>query len=387
MKLPELGLREWTSELEWSPDWEEEGTHERRLGPARVRFAGFTLKRVARILRKFDLEVRDEPPVVTLRDAVFVKRRRCLYRLDGSRIDETMWTWIDPDLHAWPSQEAKAEAMNAKHMSPTADIPKTLARVEQPVLYLGELKRHYGHFLTDGMARLWAMDRLDPQAPAFFHLDPQQAMGVSYVGQVMESLGIPAERMIWPQQATVFSEVICPMPAIQLSLRAYKAFDRPHRWATRALAPYGVAPRRPVYLSRRELGPGHRALLGEDELERRLEREGYLIVHPDRLTLADQVAIFNGDEPVVAPMGSALHTVMFRLKPRGQKLGALTPEDVPGRFLLVDMVKANRTTYANCLTELTVGEAPQALPLKERAWAIDPDRAMAMLDDAGFFRN
>lgn len=385
MKLPDLGLRQWTSELEWSPDWEVEGTHERRLGKARVRFAGFTPKRIARILRKFDLEAHGEPELHTLREAVYVKRRRCLYRLDGSRIDETMWTWVDPDLKAWPSQEAKAEAMAAKHMPPTAVIPKNLARIEQPVLYLGELKRHYGHFLTDGMARLWALDRLPTDAPAFFHLDPVTAMGVSYVGQVMEALGVPAERMIWPGQATIFSELVCPMPAIQLSLRVYQAFDRPHRWATRAVAPYGVAPRRPVYLSRRELGPGHRGLLGEDELEARLEREGYLVVHPDRLTLADQIAVFNGDRPVVAPLGSSLHTVLFRIKPRGQKLGVLTAPDVPGRFPLIDMVKANRTTYANCLTEVTEAEAPGALALKDRAWAIDVDRAMAQLDDAGFF--
>ena len=126
-----------------------------------MRFAGFTPKRIARD----PAQVRPGGPrrasrSYTLREAVYVKRRRCLYRLDGSRIDETMWTWVDPDLKAWPSQEAKAEAMAAKHMPPTAVIPKNLARIEQPVLYLGELKRHYGHFLTDGMARLWALDRL-----------------------------------------------------------------------------------------------------------------------------------------------------------------------------------------------------------------------------------
>ena len=254
------------------------------------------------------------------------------------------------------------------------------------MLYLGELKRHYGHFLTDGMARLWALDRLDPEAPAFFHLDPHQGMGIFYVSQVMEALGVPAERMIWPQQATVFSEIVCPLPSIQLSLRIYGAFSGPHRWASEQIARDAEPPNRPIYLSRRALGPGHRSLQGEAELEARLEAEGYLIVHPDRLTLADQIALFNQDKPVVAPMGSSLHTVLFRTRPGRQRLGVLTPEDVPGRFLMIDMVKANRTTYANCMSEVTQAEAPGELALKERTWAIDPDRAMAQLDDAGFFR-
>ena len=71
------------------------------------------------------------------------------------------------------------------------------------------------------------------------------------------------------------------MPAIQLSLRvSTRRLIGPHRWATRAVAPYGVAPRRPVYLSRRELGPGHRGLLGEDELEAAARARGLLVVHP-----------------------------------------------------------------------------------------------------------
>jgi capsular polysaccharide biosynthesis protein len=385
MKLPDLGLRQWTSELDWSPDWEIEGVHERGLGRGRVRFSGFTPKRISRALRKFDTGRHEEPELITLRDAVFLRRKRCLYRLDGSRIDETMWTWVDPDISTWPTLESKAMAMAEKHMPAHAEIPQRVKRIEQPVLYLGELKRHYGHFLTDGMARLWALDRMPVDAPAFFHLDPVDAMGVSHVGQVMEALGIPAERMIWPDQATVFSEILCPMPAIQLSVRAYDAFDRPHRWAAQALAGDLDRPSRPVYLSRRGLGEGHREIFGEEELEARLEAEGYLVVQPEKLTLTQQIALFDQDKPVVGPVGSALHTVLFRRRVRGQKLGVLTPPDVPGRFLLIDRVKANRTTYCNCMRELTEAESPIDVPLQQRSWKIDVERAMAQLDDAGFF--
>jgi capsular polysaccharide biosynthesis protein len=386
MKLPDLGLRQWTSELDWTPDWEIEGVHERGLGRGRVKFSGFTPKRIARNLRKFDMGRQDEPAIHTFHDAVYVRGKRCLYRLDGTRIDETMWTWVDPDLATWPTLETKAQAMAEKHMPATITVPQRLKRVEGPVLYLGELKRHYGHFLTDGMARLWALDRLPTDAPAFFHLDPVTAMGVSHVGEVMEALGVPADRMIWPDRATVFSEVICPMPAMQLSVRAYDVFDRPHRWAAEAIAGDIERPAHPVYLSRRGLGQGHRELVGEDELERRLEAEGYLIVQPERVTLAQQIALFEHDKPVIGPLGSALHTVLFRRRPRGAGLGVLTPPDVPARFLLIDRVKANRTTYCNCMAELTQADVPIDVPLQQRSWAIDVDRAMAQLDHAGFFR-
>jgi capsular polysaccharide biosynthesis protein len=385
MNLPDLALRRWTPELDWTPDWEIEGVHERGLGRGRVQFSGFTPKRISRILRKFDVERHDEPELLTLRDAVFLRGRRCLYRLDGSRIDETMWTWVDPDIATWPALQTKALAMAEKHMPAQARIPKRLKRIDRPVLYLGELKRHYGHFLTDGMARLWALDRMPTDAPAFFHLDPVTAMGTSHVGQVMEALGVPAERMIWPGEATVFSEILCPLPAMQLSVRAYDAFDRPHRWAAQAIAGDLDRPSRPVYLSRRGLGEGHRQLAGEEQLEQRLEAEGYLVVQPERLTLTQQIALFDQDRPVVGPLGSALHTVLFRRRTRGQKLGVLSPPDVSGRFLLIDRVKANRTTYCNCLTELTEAGVPAELPLQQRSWAIDVDRAMAQLDHAGFF--
>ena len=98
------------------------------------------------------------------------------------------------------------------------------------------------------------------------------------------------------------------------------------------------------------------------------------------------MSIFDQDAPVVGVAGSGLHTVLFRTAARPARIGVLTPEDVPGRFLLIDMLKRTEAAYINAMTETTPASPGATTPLQQRAWRIDVERAMALLDDAGFFR-
>jgi capsular polysaccharide biosynthesis protein len=347
-----------------------------KAGRAEIRFCGFGRRRIQRLLGWFDCLADADPPLIELDEVLFIPRMRCLYDAEGRRIEPTKVTYVEPDAPALANP--KIAQVEQDTMPAAIEPPAKLQCIEQPVLFLGEAHDHYGHLLADTLGRMWALDRAPAELKVLFAPDPKLRLNPPLVRLMLARLGLDEARILRPQRPTLFQRVLCPVAALQQS-RVYRAFERPHLRIARAL-PGAPAPDRPVYLSRRGLGRSHRRPKCEEMLEARLQREGFAIVRPERLDLAAQAAIFNGDQPIVGAYGSALHTVLFRTRPEGARLGVLFPQRfaLPPRFAMIDAVKGSRAAYINCLRP--AGEGPA-----QDDWRIDVEAAMAHLDGAGFF--
>ena len=348
-------------------------------GRAEIRFCGFRSRRVAGLLDWFDYRAQADPPLLELNEVLFVPRMRCLYDAAGRRIEPSKVIYVEP--YAPASANAKMAQVEQDTMPAQVEVPAKLERVRGPVLFLGEAHDHYGHLLTDTLGRMWALDRVDPGLKVLFAPDPKLRLDPPHVRLMLQRLGLNEDRILRPQRPTVFERLVCPIAGLQLS-RVYQAFERPHLSIGRSLAG-AQPPDRPVYLSRRGLGSAHRRPRGEEELEARLEREGFAVVRPEQLGLAEQIALFDGDQPVVGAYGSAMHSVLFRTRPEGARLAILFPERfaLPPRFAMIDAVKGSRAAYINCLRP----DGPDQGPTSAEDWRIDVEAAMAHLHGAGFF--
>lgn len=69
------------------------------------------------------------------------------------------------------------------------------------------------------------------------------------------------------------------------------------------------APQARIFLGRRNMQ--WRRLLNEEEISEALGRLGFVIVYPEDLTLAQQIAVFNSARWIVAPNGSSLLNLIF----------------------------------------------------------------------------
>jgi hypothetical protein len=343
------------------------------IGRAHFGFVGFAEPATPTLLSRFDYRPSGPPPMRRLEQVLFLPGQRCLYSASGERLEISRPTYIEPDAPEW-FNAAKVARIERVSMPP-AIVPPNARRIDEPVLFLGEVHDHWGHFITDTLARFWALEHAPPGVKLLFAPDPGDRMQAPVVRTLLEALGLGPERILRPEQPVLISELHCPIPALQFS-RIYQEFETTHRHIAERLAATSRArpPRRPVYLTRSRLGGGMRRLGGEEELEDRLKREGYEIVSPERLGLAEQMAIFNGDRPVVGAFGSAMHTVLFRRAEQGQRLAILFPEKIPPRFMMVEIVKASQASYVKCIRS----EAPDG-----SRWSLDPKTAMQRLDAAG----
>jgi capsular polysaccharide biosynthesis protein len=294
------------------------------------------------------------------------KRRRwtALYDGQGRRVDETNIV-VAPRMH----RKFAAEYRKAPER---IDVPEDLEVVEDDVLYIGVSRDHYGHFVLDSMSRMWAA--LDRDLPCIF-LGTGKMAG-EYYREIMGSMSFP---VLTPDRPTLYRRIWVPSPSLTVDEISRNA-DAAHLVVTERLHPAnGGRWEQPVFLSRRRLVSRARSLITnqvqEEKLEAALEMAGYRIVHPQELSFADQIALFNECPNIVGLIGSAFHTTLFSRRSWTAKLALLTfNHRKNSRYRLVDSIKGYSPRYIKC-TDVN---------LSDKTMSIDVGKAIRRLDECGF---
>lgn len=173
---------------------------------------------------------------------------------------------------------------------------------------------HFGHFCAESLSRVWALSKLSPsfnsiifylRVPTqpirnfvfdFFRaLDPD--LKISFVSDFtrIEELAIPE------QLGHSINGFIYGHPAVREGFKNLRTFKRG-----------GI---NKVYVSRTGLKNNEGGVLLERVIEANLEDEGYLIIHPEKLSIREQLEIYNSADKLIFSDGSALHLYAFVARP------------------------------------------------------------------------
>lgn len=186
-------------------------------------------------------------------------------------------------------------------------------------LFGGNFRGHFGHFLVESTARLWAMDHLPEQPESILYLPYRGEVGA--IERVMEghdrfyrllgidipvrTFGTPlrVERLFVPELGFGWADRYAGSPA-------YRAFMQGRLRA--AVAPEGG---KKLYISRARLAAQRGGVLGETVIEENLARAGYEIFHPEKHPIDVQIARYRAAQRIVALDGSALHLAAYVTDP------------------------------------------------------------------------
>lgn len=288
--------------------------------------------------RLSDLEIEDADPRIEVVDrAIWSPTDGCLYRPAGFRVDSSARPFGSPMRRTFPD--------SPEHMMVGSDLP----RLPGAFLWAGPLTTHFGHFLLEGIARLWAVGRF-PDLPIL--VTPEGPLQVpSFRTAFLRAAGIGRDRLVAVDRPCVLEQVVVPLPSLvhdggghtihrELPLRVAEALDGP---------PTAVRPSdRPVHLSRSRLEPARRRAEAEAALERELRRTGFLVISPERLSLRRQIRLWRRHTTFTGQIGSAFHAAL--LAPDRRRTVVLAHEDgVPAHYATIDALCDTRATYAACL--------------------------------------
>jgi hypothetical protein len=217
----------------------------------------------------------------------------------------------------------------------------------RPGLYYfaGAAWDHFGHFLTEGLSRWWLLARLPQSVRAelrfvLYNDRPLEPWQLDF----LEALGVHPKRIVHLAEPQRFERLIVPSAAYNLHCAASPAqadvwerigsvFDR------------GAGPER-VYLSRLRY-THHRALVNEQEVERLFHARGFTVLHPQELSVADQVAAVRHARLIAGSAGSAMYLSAFA-RPGARRL-IISPRNFTFRDdQLISHLRGGQLAYVLC---------------------------------------
>lgn len=163
---------------------------------------------------------------------------------------------------------------------------------------------NYGHFLYDGLPLAY-QTCLSLPAGAAVLVGPELA---PWQREILELLGIADryEAMTFP---TRFSRVVASSH-LSLHVSYPMRFIRPVFDRLRLVAGSGRKTNRCLFISRSRYS-NERLLLNSDEVEALFRDNGFEVVHPERMSVAEQVAVFSEAAVVAGESGAGMANVGF----------------------------------------------------------------------------
>lgn len=184
---------------------------------------------------------------------------------------------------------------------------------DETVVYCGYLVHQWGHFLVEGVARLWYFLENDPAIDKYvFMLDENEDREIRGNYRVfLELLGI-WDKLEFINRPTSYRKVLVPELAFHCmdycSAKFLKIFD-----TVAENAPVDPAwnPIPKIYYSRSQLQKGSGCEFGYDVLDDFFARNGYTILFPEKVPLAQMIFYIRHAEVVATLSGSLPHNMLF----------------------------------------------------------------------------
>lgn len=245
-------------------------------------------------------------------DVIYTPSTRLYSPMDGGLFDD---------------QNIRIEASRIKrHLTDTPDDmeplvfqsnPDELPVYEWPVLYIGRILEHYGHFLLESLATWWPLvEDIGDIDRYLLHVCDKELLEKPYVKAFLTAAGINQDNLVYFDKTTRLKQVLVANTSFQLESHIHDEYKSiMNRLAERLGGEDVTETDQPAYISRRSVDFGVVGYRDEDKLETFLEERGVQIVHPQYLSLSEQIKVYNRHRVIIGIAGSGMHNTVFQLKP------------------------------------------------------------------------
>lgn len=172
--------------------------------------------------------------------------------------------------------------------------------IDKPLFLADSSHAGFGHTLVETVPML-EMARSVPGV--------RIASSARIFSAMFDGMGFDPDAVLRINGPVFCKTVYIPDPPLELAgyihTVARRAFDRLSVIAAQS----AIEPKRRIYLSRSKVDA--RRLINESAIEELFRRYGFTVIHPQDLSLPDQIKLILGAEAVAGPTGSAMHNLVF----------------------------------------------------------------------------
>lgn len=175
---------------------------------------------------------------------------------------------------------------------------------------------HFGHLMTEMVARLWGWEhakRHAPEVKALFHVRNSPGKTGELERKLFAAYGIPESALVSTDHPVRLDSVIGASPMWHNRAPFYAHPDIRETWArltSGLLSGREPATHPRIFVSRGRDVRHRRSCRNQDEVERFFADRGFVVLYPEEHSLEEQVAIFAGARVVAGFAGSAMFNLM-----------------------------------------------------------------------------
>jgi capsular polysaccharide biosynthesis protein len=249
-----------------------------------------------------------------------------------------------------------------------ADVP-TLPGIHY---FAGAAFGHFGHFILEGLSRWWLLALLPAslRAQLRFVLYDDRPLPPWQL-ELLQCLGVAPDRLLHLTQPMRFERLLVPSTAYHLHRGIASAHGDTWERIAAAFDRGRGGPER-VYLSRSH-HRSNRVLLNEPDVERHFQARGFTVLHPQELSIAQQLAAVRHAKLIAGSAGSAMYLSAFA-RPGARKL-IVSPRNFTFRDdQLISHLRDQQLAYLLCPND------PSARHPRYSDYRVAPDLLTAALD-------
>ena len=179
---------------------------------------------------------------------------------------------------------------------------------DREVVYIGLYRSQWGHFLLEGLSRLWVLQEINI-TDAYFVFTSNEGFPQNNALRLFSILGIKREQLILVSKPTRFKKIIVPESSYvpgHYWTREYKnIFD-----TILEKNVYNGDTYNKIYLSRTRLRKDHLEI-GEKLFQDFFESRGYKIIYPEMLLIDEQIGILCKAKSIASLNGTIAHNIVW----------------------------------------------------------------------------
>lgn len=175
--------------------------------------------------------------------------------------------------------------------------------IDEDVIFLGPLSKHYGHFILEGLSRLWFC--LEPES-VNYKCVYISGYGEDRFNEFFKLFGLEEKNVIKIRKPTRFRTVIVPEQSIRLHDFYHEKYKET---VDKIKEKVESANFEKVYFSKARI-KNNRAV-GEASIEEVFLKNGFSVFYPESLSIYEMISILKGCKVFAATSATNIHNSIF----------------------------------------------------------------------------
>lgn len=264
----------------------------------------------------------------------------------------------------------------------TSNRAEPTAQLTGKHLWGGQVFAHFGHFLTETIPRLWAVENSDAESLVFIGKHEGLRAFSPWQQRFLDLLGVDMP-ITFISEPTRVEHLIVPGQGFGLGRIAHGTPEF-RSFIGRLQGTIAANGAEKIYISRTKTGKKGR-VLNEFSLEQNLIAQGYVAFHPQEHSLEDQLAQYKAASHVIGLDSSAFHLLALVARPE-QRIAVILRRNMMA-YINIERQLAGMLGRSPDIINMLVGDwmPPRQKKANRESWGqIDHQKLVARLTELGY---